>query len=1098
MARDVGRLLEDLGLQRYLGTFVANDIDIDVLRDLKEHDLERLGLSLGHRKKLLRAIVTLEAELTAASQPGPEVQRGHEAIPTTAERRQLTVLFADLVGSTALSGRLDPEDMREVIRAYQNAVAGEVARVEGHVAKFMGDGVLAYFGWPQAHDDEAERAVRAGLAIVETVGKLATPAKEPLAVRVGIATGLVVVGDLIGEGAAQEAAVVGQTPNLAARLQSLAPAGGVIIAEGTRQLLANLFDLDDLGQQELKGFAAARAWRVISESRSEGRFEALRGLRLLPLIGRDRELDLLLDRWRLAKGGEGQAVLLSGEPGIGKSRLLRELREVVRNESHFHLLHQCSPYHRNTALHPVIRQLERAAGFAITDTGDAKLDKLEALLRVATPEVDAIAPIFADLLSLAAEGRYGSLDLTPQQRRDRSIEALVGQVLALSRQRPVLLVLEDAHWIDSMTETLIGELITRIPDAAVFMLMTHRSDYLPLWTGHPHLTSVTLSRLSRGQGRRVVDSLGGDELDETVVDRIVARAQGVPLYLEELSKSVLESPTPTADAAVPATLEASMMARLDRLGDAKQVAQVAAVIGREFSYPLIAAISHLSKADTDAALARMVESGLFYQRGTVPAASYQFKHALVQDAAYESLLKRRRQQLHAQIATLLEAQPSGTVEFAPELLAYHWEQGQAVERALDYRLRAAARADKLCAPWEAVTHYLRALELVEKLADTPDTRRKFLQTLLSLIVVRGSFWRNASEEKQGRRYIEKALAVAREVGDVSAIARVEAFEGTFWLNERLLDDALAHAEASGDQATQAEVAMQISGYLGFEGRFELSLAHAKRALEIFDRLGDRLNLGFALAAPARCWSARAGLLEQSLQFAAEARRVAADTGNRAVQSWLPMEAEPLVYKGSWQRAVQVAEEGLPIAREVGNWFVVQFASAWAAIAYLKLNRRGDARRIIDEAAKGAPQNTVDNAAPSYRKIVASQVFLAERKLKEASSICREALADCERAGMRLEQGFAHRTLGQVFAADAEVPEAEAHFRRSLEICSEIQSQPELAQSLLAYGRFQSRRNSDDGVHMLKRALALFEAMGATGWVEETLAALRDVSPAERI
>ena len=1095
MERDIRKWLEDLGLGEYVERFVANDVDKDVLFHLDESDLERLGLSFGHRKKLLRAIAEREAVRAADSKGVLEVVKVAKPLSTVAERRQLTLMFVDLVGSTALSGRLDPEDMREVIGAYQNAVAREVARLEGHVAKFMGDGVLAYFGWPRAHEDEAERAVRAGLAIIEMIGKLATSAKESLAARVGIATGLVVVGDLIGEGAAQEEAVVGETPNLAARLQTLAAPGDVVVGEATRRLMVNLFDLEDLGPQELKGFTQpVRAWRVVGESRIEDRFEALHGLRLPPLVGRDQERALLLDRWRLAKGGEGQVVLLSGEAGIGKSRLVRELCEAIRDERHFHLLHQCSPHHTNTALHPVIRRLERATGFSAADTIDAKLDKLEALLRLATPNIDAIAPLFANLLSISAEGRYGPLDLTPQQRRDRSIEALVGQVLALSRQRPVLFILEDAHWIDSTTEILVAELIARVTNAAALVLITHRSDYARPWAGHPHLTSVTLNRLSRGQGRKIVQSVGGGELIESVIDGIVARAEGLPLHIEELSKTLLESPAPAEDAAIPTTLKASMMARLDQLGNAKQIAQVGSVIGREFSYPLIIAISHLSKDDTDVALASMVKSGLIYQHGTAPEARYQFKHVLVQDAAYESLLKRRRQRLHAQVATLLEEQFPGTVEFEPELLAYHWEQGQNVERALDYRLRAAGKADRLCALWEAVTHYLRALDLITQLAETPDTRRKFLETLLSLIVVRPGFWRNAAEERQGRRHVEKALAVAREIGDVSATARIEAFEGTERMSEQLLDDALAHAEASGDDAARAEVAMHTAGYLGFAGRFEQSLAHTKRAIRIFERLGDQLNLGFALAGSARCWSARAGLLEESLQFAGAARRIVADTGNLSVKSWLPMEAEPLMYKGSWERVVQVAEEGLPVAWEIGNWFVVLYVSAWAAIAYLKLNRLQDARRIIDEALKIGLQDVTDTAAQTYRKIVAAQVLLAEGKFKEACRIGREALEDSERGGNRLEQGFAYRTLGQGYQADAKVPEAEACFRRSLEIFSEIQSQPELAQTLLMYGPFQCGRNSEEGVRMLKRALALFEAMGATGWVEETLAALRDPLP----
>jgi tetratricopeptide (TPR) repeat protein len=579
-----------------------------------------------------------------------------------------------------------------------------------------------------------------------------------------------------------------------------------------------------------------------------------------------------------------------------------------------------------------------------------------------------------------------------------------------------------------------------------------------------------------------------------MIDRLVTRADGVPVHIEELSKTLLERPMPAQEAAFPATLKASMMARLDQLGDAKQIAQVGSVIGREFSHQLVIAVSSLPEEDTAAALVRMVGSGLFYQRGTGPAATYEFKHGLVQEAAYDSLLKRRRQQLHGQIATVLEERVPEAVETEPELLALHWEQGQRIEKALDYRLRAARRADKLCAPWEAVTHYLRALELTGQLADTPGTRRAFLDTLLPLIFVRGEFWRNAAAEEQARRYVEKGLAVAREFGDASAIARLGAFAGAFWIEEQLLEDSLAQAEASGDDATRAEVATRHSGYLGFAGRYEQSLAHTKRAIQIFEQLGNRVELGFALVAPARCWSARAGLLEQSLRFTEAARRIVSETGNAAVRSWLPMEAETLMYQGSWQRAVQVAEEGLPAAWEIGNWFVVQFASAWAAIAYLKLGRVDDARRIVDEAVKIAPQGVSDNAAPSYLQTAVGQVLVAEGKFAEAYRIAQAAIDDLERSGNRLEQGFAYRTLGQAYAADGRTAEAEASFRQSLEIFGEIESQPELAQTLLAYGRFQRDRNPEEGIRLLKRSLALFEAIGARGWVEEAEAALQAPSP----
>jgi len=1095
--RDVVAWLRELGLAQYAEAFAENGVDFALLPELSDEDLRELGVSrLADRKRLLRAIAAMSAgaqtEATAPSAPALEAS----AKSRTAERRQLTVMFVDLVGSTELSRRLDAEDLRDLMGRYQDAVAGCVARYGGYLAKFLGDGVLAYFGWPQDFEDQAERAVRAGLAAVRAVEEIALDGRKELRARVGIATGQVVIGDLIGATASELEAVTGETPNLASRLQAVAKPGHVVIGAITRRLVGTIFQLQDLDEQSLKGFAEpVSVWSVVGESAVQGRFEAVHSGTLTPLVGRQPEFHLLCERWALAKSGEGQLVLLSGEAGIGKSRLVRELREAIRGGQHFYLPHQCSPHHTNTALYPVIRRLENL--IAVADTTDARLDRLEALLRLATENIAQIAPLVAELLSIPAEGRYGTLDLTPQQRRNRAIEGLVGQMVALSRQRPVLFTVEDANWIDSTTEAFIAELAARVTRAAVLMLITYRLDYTPPWTGHSHLTSVTLNRLSRDQSRKIVRLAGGDQLMEDVIDRVVTRADGVPLHVEELSKSLLEGPASAQEAAFPATLKASMMARLDQLGNAKQVAQVASVIGREFSHQLMMAVSGLSEDETNAALVRMVKSGLIYQRGTAPATTYQFKHGLVQETAYDSLLKRRRQELHAQIATVLEDRFEGIVEIEPELLAFHWEQGQRAEKALLYRLRAARRADKLCAPWEAVTHYLRALELTEQLADTPDTRRTLLETLLSLIVliaVRGGFWRNATEEGQARRHVDKALAVAREIGDASAIARIEAFAGAYWTGEQLLEDALAQAEASGDDPTRAEVAMHNAGYLGFAGRYEQSLAYTKRAIQILEQLGNRVELGFALAGAARCWSARAGLLGESLQFAESARRIVSDTGNAAIKSWLPMEAEPLMYQGSWQRAVQVVEEGLPVAWEIGNWFVVQFASAWAAIAYLKLGRVDDARRIVDEAVKIAQQGISDSAAPSYLQTAVAQVLVAEGKFAEACRIARAALGDLERSGNRLEQGFAYRTLGQAYAADGRTSEAEASFRQSLEIFGEIESQPELAQTLLAYGRFQRDRNPEEGVRLLKRALALFEAIGASGWAEEAEAALRELLP----
>src|SRR4051794_34200303 len=542
---DVGGWLRDLGLGRYEQVFRDNDIDAGLLSTLTADDLRELGVaSLGHRKRLLAAIVAL-APPAGPQPPAAALAPTPPPTPTApqAERRQLTVMFVDLVGSTALSARLDPEEMREVLRAYQNAVAGEVARVDGHVAKLMGDGVLVYFGFPRAHEDDAERAVRAGLAVAEVVARLATPAGKPLATRVGIATGLVVVGDLVGEGAAQEEAVVGETPNLAARLQEAAEPGAVVVADGTRRLLGELFELRPVGPTRLKGFAApVEAFRVAGECPAGSRFEAHRPGRLLPMVERDQELALVLECWRQAAAGEGQAVLLVGEAGIGKSRLVRAVLDAVAGEEHTALRYQCSPHHTGTALWPVIRQLTFAADLGPADDDVARLDKLEALLRQGAGDVAEAVPLIAGLLGIDAGDRHPVADLTPQQRRHRTLATLAAQLLGLARRRPVLMVLEDAHWIDPTTLELVGLALDRIARARVLMLVTSRPDNQPTLGGHPHVTRLTLNRLGRGPTEAIVTRLaGGRLLPPELPGEIAARTDGVPLFVEELTKAVLEA-----------------------------------------------------------------------------------------------------------------------------------------------------------------------------------------------------------------------------------------------------------------------------------------------------------------------------------------------------------------------------------------------------------------------------------------------------------------------------------------------------------------------------------------------------------------------------
>jgi class 3 adenylate cyclase len=731
MSINVADWLRELGLEQYVPAFRDNDVDADVLRRLTADDLREMGVaSVGHRRRLLDAIGTLAEERPTATPPASSGE---------AERRQLTVMFCDLVGSTALSARFDPEDLREIVGAYHRCVAETVSGFAGFVAKYMGDGVLVYFGYPEAHEDDAERAVRAGLAVTEAVGRLSAPVR--LNVRLGIASGLVVVGDLIGAGAAQERGVVGETPNLAARMQTVAQPGTLVISESTRRQIGTMFALEDLGPQNLAGFTdPQRCWRVVDESGVLSRFEALRS-EATPLVGRNEELDLLLRRWQQARATNGSVVLMSGEPGIGKSRIVAALSQHIESEAHTRLRYFCSPYHQDSALYPFIVQLERAAGFVREDSVEQKVSKLRNLLVPGAHGNDGIE-LLAELMSLPNSA--AGLNLSPQRKREMLLDALLHQLEALAQKGPVLMLFEDAHWVDPSSRELLDLTIDRVARIPVLLVMTFRPEFQHSWSGQHQVTILALNRLGERDSTTLVERLAGDAaLSQEIVDEIVERTDGVPLFVEELTKAVLESGDRTTALtaslsparAVPATLHASLIARLDRLGPAaKEVGQIGSVIGREFSYELIGQVAQRPVDELRLGLDRLIEAGLLFRRGVAPQSTYLFKHALVQDAAYSTLLRSRRQALHARVGKALEDDFPETSDTQPELLAHHFTQAGLVEPAIEFRHRAGTRSVRRSAHTEASAHFRCALHILGKLPPSRERDERELELTLALAV----------------------------------------------------------------------------------------------------------------------------------------------------------------------------------------------------------------------------------------------------------------------------------------------------------------------------------------------------------------------------
>jgi class 3 adenylate cyclase/predicted ATPase len=1071
--------LEEIGLAQYADAFEANDIDTDLLTQIDDQVLKDIGVSsAGHRLRLRNAIAKLApTSITVGISEVPA------SLPSSqAERRQLTVMFCDLVGSTPLSTRFDPEDLREIVGAYHRCVTDTVARFGGFVAKYMGDGVLIYFGYPAAHEDDAERAVGAGLAVIDAVGRLTT--QEPLNVRIGIASGLVVVGDLIGTGAAQERGVVGETPNLAARLQGLAPANTLVIGEATRRQIGGLFDLVDLGPQPLAGFAEPqRAWRVIGESGVVSRFEALRS-GTTPLVGRDEEIELLTRRWEQAKSGEGRVVLISGEPGIGKSRLTAALSEHIEAEPHTRLRYFCSPHHQDSALYPFIAQLERAAGFARDHTVDAKLGKLRALLGPGTGDDDDIM-LLTELLSLPSSA--ADLNLSPQRKREKLFEAVLSQIEIEARQRPVLMVFEDAHWIDPTSRELLDLSVDRVRRLPVLLVIAFRPEFLPPWGGQPHVTSLALNRLGERDGEVLVQTLAGNAaLAPEIVAEIVERTDGVPLFIEELTKAVLESATQgdrvaavlattsLAALSVPATLHASLMARLDRIGPAaKEIAQIGAVLGREFAYELIEPVARRPERELQASLGQLGEAGLLFCRGITPHASYLFKHALVQDAAYSTLLRGRRQELHARVAAALELRFADLVERQPELLAHHLTAAGDTERAADQWLKAGQHAAAQFAYLEAIAHLERGLGVLHSLPESPvrDGSEIELQLALGLCVIpaKGALAaklpytraheladRSGQPQQQfealygvwlstnvsggvtaARPLSERLLRMAERDGDDGL--RLQAHHSgwsTLWPAGdpartrqhadagRLLYDPEKHAShrlvygGHDPGACAGHTGAQVEWLLGYP---EKALASIADALALAGRLAHPFTLSLSLIF--------SSMLHLNRREPQQALRQLEAAEALAAEQRLTLTLEPeflrgaaLVGQGAVDEAIARIREGVTRWTRLGHTLLLPYGLAFLAEG---LERQGDRA-----AARAALQEGLDTAVATGQHLwdaelhrLTGTVLLAENKLNEGEASLQQAVRIAQAQKAKSLELRATRDLARLWGEQGRRPEA---------------------------------------------------------------------------
>jgi class 3 adenylate cyclase/predicted ATPase len=1011
------------------------------------------------------------------------------------ERRQLTVMFCDLVGSIALSAALDPEDFGAIIAGYRRCITGTIARFGGFVARHHGDGAMVYFGYPRAQEDDAERAVHAGLALAQAVATL--PTKERLSARVGIATGVALVGDMSDSAIFEEHGVLGDTPNLAARLQSLAPPGGVIISDRTRADAGPQFEYHDLGKMEIRGFARpVAAWQVTGRTTVTSRSHALQRRDLLPLIGRDQEIELLLRRWERARNGEGQVVLLSGEAGIGKSRLAIALVERLALEPHIRLRFFCSPQHTDSTLYPVIGEMLRAGDFAHDDSQHVKLDKLDALLAQSATSAEDAA-LFAEMLSLPNDGRYPTVEIEPQLRRDKTLKALATHLEVLVRTNPVLMIFEDVHWSDPTSLELFARAVDGAVNHRLLLLVTFRPEFQSSWAGRPHVTELPLHRLAPRDIDLLIERVVGDRsMPAGIRQDIIERTDGIPLFAEEMTKAVLDAEgesdvqricaaAPTPVVAVPASLQASLMSRLDRLGPAKDVAQVGAAIGREFPHMLLAALVRKPEAELDYDLDRLMTAGLLFRRGTPPHASYLFKHALVQDAAYGTLLREPRRLLHARIAEILEGQFAEIAESQPELLARHYTKAGLIEKSARLWGKAGLRSQELSALIEAAEQLGQALAQIATLPSTPDLRREQIvwrvALLNTLMHVKGY---GAPETKdavaQVRALIEQAERLGEPPDDSSLL--LSALFGQWIVNfinfngdvaQGLAERFIAIGEKDGTAVPRMVGHRTMASTLALKGHIVEAKAHFNEALALYRPAAHRrLMTRFGQDLRVTCLAFRSlvqwllGYPEAALDDAdcamSEARQI-----EHAATLMFTLNFPVLVntYCGNYHAASEPLKELVALAEEKG----APFRKAEGVL------RRGYILTLTG-AAKGI--ETVTSGIDLWRS-AGSTIFTPEHEFMlaiahanagqfDAARICIDkSVAAMHATGERWCEAEVHRVAGEIAlrSPQHDVAKAQTCFEHSLAVARaqharswELRAAMSLARLLIDQGRRQTARD----------------------------------------